>query len=109
MMKFSICTSRTDEYFKELPALQNHHRRDSEVPKLMNLLQKHKGGTQGYERPLGQLLRIVSKAQTADFHCMLSMDTLGVVAGIIKEGCEDNSTISRRLILVNRKKAKKED
>lgn len=78
--------------------LQSHHRRDSEVPKLMNLLNKG-GGPYGYERPLAQLLRIVSKAQPADFHCILSMDTLGVIARIVEEGAEPNSATTRKAVI----------
>lgn len=89
-----------DEYLTEMPVLQSHHRKDSEVPKLMNLLNKG-GGPQGLERPLGQLLRIVTKAQPADFHCMLSMDTLGVIAKMIKEGSEEvNTVISRKAVIM---------
>lgn len=82
-----------------MPVLQSHHRRDSEVPKLMNLLSRG-GGPHGHERPLTQLLRIVTKAQPADFHCMLSMDTLGVIARIVQEGSEANSEISRKAVIV---------
>lgn len=82
-----------------MPVLQSHHRRDSEVPKLMGALNKG-GGPQGHERPLGQLFRIVSKAQPADFHCMLSLDTLGVLARIIKDGSEANSEISRKAMVM---------
>lgn len=95
----NFCIFRTQEYLAEIPTLQTHHRRDSEVPKLMNLLSKG-GGAQGLERPLGQLLRIVSKAQPADFHCMLSMDTLGAIATIVKEGSEANNDISRKAVIM---------
>lgn len=98
-IEFDFLLCSTQEYLAEIPALQTHHRRDSDVPKLMNALNKG-GGPQGLERPLGQLLRIVTKAQPADFHCMLSMDTLGVVAGIIKEGSEANSDISRKAVIM---------
>lgn len=91
--------SRTDEYMAELPVLQSHHRRDSEVPKLMNLLNKG-GGQHGPERPLAQLLRIVSKAESADFHCMLSMDTLGVISKLVQEGAEPNSDVSRKAVIM---------
>lgn len=79
--------------------LQSHHRRDSEVPKLMSLLNKG-GGPHGHERPLTQLLRIVTKAQPADFHCMLSMDTLGVIARLVQEGSEANAEVSRKAVIL---------
>lgn len=65
------------------------------MPKILSMMQKGVGA-HGYERPLGQLLRIVSKAQPADFHCLLSLDALGVIAGLIKEGSEPTSDVSRR-------------
>ena len=79
----------------ELPPLQSHHRRDSEVPKIMSVINKG-GGPQGYERPLGQLLRLVSKAQAADFHCLLSLDALGAITKVIKDGTQPNSDITRK-------------
>lgn len=94
-----IIISRTDEYLSEIPVLQSHHRKDSEVPKLMNLLSKG-GGPHGHERPLSQLLRIVSKAQPADFHCMLSMDTLSVIAKLAQDGSEPNTDISRKAVIM---------
>lgn len=84
----------------ELPVLQSHHRRDSEVPKIMNAINKGASNF-GYERPLGQMLRLVSKAQPADFHCLLSLDALGMIAKIIKEGTEPNSEISRRAVILS--------
>lgn len=89
----------TESYVSELPVLQSHHRRDSEVPKLMSLLNKG-GGPHGHERPLTQLLRIVTKAQPADFHCMLSMDTLGVIARLVQEGSEANAEVSRKAVIL---------
>lgn len=65
----------------------------------MNMLNKG-GGPHGHERPLAQLLRIVSKAQPADFHCMLSLDTLGVIAKLIQEGTEPNTDITRKAVIM---------
>lgn len=74
-------------------------RRDSEVPKLLAITKKG-GGQQGIERPLGQLLRIIAKAQVYDYQCFWLMDGLGTVSNVLKQHEESSSDISRKLVLV---------
>lgn len=71
-------------------------KRDSTVPKLLNLVVKG-GGAQGLDRTLGNLLRVIPKAQTFDFQAFLCMDGLGILAShVISKGLEENSEISRK-------------
>lgn len=77
---------------QQLPA---YMRRDSEVPKLLAIIKKG-GGPQGIERPLGQLLRLIAKAQVFDFQCFWLLDGLGVVTKVIEDGMQQNSDISRK-------------
>jgi len=77
---------------QELP---QHMRRESDVPKLLNLIIKG-GGPQGIERPLGQLSRLITKGQICDFQCMWLLDGLGIISKVIKTGMAEFSEISKR-------------
>ncbi|KAH8271642.1 hypothetical protein KR044_000050, partial [Drosophila immigrans] len=91
--RMSQCAS---EYLATLDALPQHLKRDSSVPKLLNLVIKG-GGAQGLDRTLGNLLRLIPKAQTCDFQAFLHMDGLGVLAThVIGKGLEENSEISKK-------------
>lgn len=70
-------------------------KRESEVPKLLGIIKKG-GGTQGIERPLGQLLRLLTKAQVFDFQCFWLLDGLGALAQVINDGMVPNSEVSRK-------------
>lgn len=71
-------------------------KRDSTVPKLLNLVVKG-GGAQGLERALGNLLRVIPKAQTFDFQAFLCMDGLGIVANhVISKGLQENTDVSKK-------------
>ncbi|EDX05431.1 S phase cyclin A-associated protein in the endoplasmic reticulum isoform X1 [Drosophila simulans] len=86
------------EYLESLDALPAHARRDSTVPKLLNLVVKG-GGAQGLDRNLGNLLRVIPKAQNLDFLAFLCMDGLGILANhVISKGMDENSEISRKSI-----------
>lgn len=65
-----------------MEALPAYIRRESEVPKLLGLIRKG-GGAQGLERPLGQLLRVIKKAQVYDYQCFWLLDGLGVVGKVV--------------------------
>ena len=81
---------------KELPTLPLHLKRESQVPKYLNLVTKG-GGAQGIERPLGQLLRLIAKAQAADFQCFLLLDGLGNIAqNVITKGMQEDADISKK-------------
>ncbi|XP_043643458.1 S phase cyclin A-associated protein in the endoplasmic reticulum isoform X3 [Drosophila teissieri] len=86
------------DYLDSLDPLPAHVKRDSTVPKLLNLVVKG-GGAQGLERNLGNLLRVIPKAQTFDFQAFLCMDGLGILANhVISKGMEYNSDISRKSV-----------
>lgn len=79
----------------EMQAVPAYMKRESDVPKLLGLIKKG-GGAQGIERPLGQLLRLLSKAQVFDFQCFWLLDGLGVLSQVINDGMVPNSELSRR-------------
>lgn len=72
-------------------------KRDSQVPKFLNLVIKG-GGAQGLERQLGQLLRIMAKANITDFQCFWLMDGLGVLTNVLVQGMENNTEISKKYV-----------
>lgn len=89
-----------EEYLKELQPVPIHMKRESQVPKFLNLIAKG-GGAQGLERPLGQLVRLMAKAQVFDFQCFLLMDGLGIIAdSVVTKGIEPNSEISKKAIIL---------
>ncbi|XP_070070098.1 S phase cyclin A-associated protein in the endoplasmic reticulum [Drosophila takahashii] len=86
------------EYLESLDPLPPYLKRDSTVPKLLNLVVKG-GGAQGLDRNLGNLLRVIPKAQTCDFQAFLCMDGLGILANhVIGKGMDENSEISRKSV-----------
>ncbi|XP_037882095.1 S phase cyclin A-associated protein in the endoplasmic reticulum isoform X2 [Glossina fuscipes] len=88
-----------DEYFKELQPVPLHMKRESQVPKYLNLVNKG-GGAQGLERALGQLMRIMSKAQVFDFQCFLLMDGLGALAtNVIAKSMQEDSEVSKKAVV----------
>ncbi|XP_055916800.1 S phase cyclin A-associated protein in the endoplasmic reticulum [Eupeodes corollae] len=90
----------TEEYLKELQPVPMHMKRESQVPKFLNLIAKG-GGAQGLERPLGQLVRLMAKAQVFDFQCFLLMDGLGIITNcVVTKGIEPNSEISKKAIIL---------
>ncbi|EDV30798.2 uncharacterized protein Dana_GF14866 [Drosophila ananassae] len=93
--RMSQCAS---EYLDGMEPLPAYVKRDSTVPKLLNLVVKG-GGAQGLDRTLGNLLRVIPKAQTFDFQAFLCMDGLGILAShVISKGLEENSEISRKSV-----------
>ncbi|XP_055686257.1 S phase cyclin A-associated protein in the endoplasmic reticulum [Lutzomyia longipalpis] len=92
-------SDKTSEYLAEMPPLASHFRRDSEVPKILNIMNKG-GGPQGMERPLGQLLRLVAKAQAADFHCMLSLNALELIVKVVEDGIKPHSEYSKKAVVL---------
>lgn len=76
---FPFSLHSAGEYLSTMETLPIHLKRDSSVPKLLNLVMKG-GGAQGLDRTLGNLLRMIPKAQTYDFQAFLNMDGLGVLA-----------------------------
>lgn len=91
---FIFCSA--SEYLATLEELPLHLKRDSSVPKLLNLVMKG-GGAHGLDRTLGNLLRVIPKAQTCDFQAFLNMDGLGILTShVISKGMEENAEISKK-------------
>ncbi|XP_031637868.1 S phase cyclin A-associated protein in the endoplasmic reticulum-like [Contarinia nasturtii] len=89
-----------DDYMNSLEPPPIYMKRDSAVPKIFALIKKN-GGKQGMERPLGQLLRTIAKAEVFDFQCFWLMDGLGLLAqNIIKSALEPNPEISRKALIM---------
>lgn len=96
-------------YLLELPELAASHRKQSQVPKLLNAIKKGNGNSgtgvqMGAERPIGQILRIIApenvkarsdKSAVIDFHALWLLDGLGTLANVIEEGLQPNSEVSR--------------
>ncbi|XP_037958436.1 calponin homology domain-containing protein DDB_G0272472 [Teleopsis dalmanni] len=86
----------TESYFKELEPLPANIKRTSEIPKFLNVIIKG-GGNPGYERPLGQIIRLLQKAAINDFQCFYLLDGLGTISSlVITAGMQPNSGISRK-------------
>lgn len=89
---------RTVEYLAEMEQAPAYMRRESEVPKLLAQIKKG-GGPQGIERSLGQLLRVIGKAQVFDYQCFWLMDGLGAVATVIQNVSDSViNEVSRRYL-----------
>lgn len=89
---------RSQKYLEELPELSAHHRKQSQVPKLLNSIRKgnaSNGVQLGAERPIGQIIRIIEKSSVVDFHALWLLDGLGTLANIIEAGLQPNSEVSR--------------
>lgn len=97
------------QYLSELPELAASHRKQSQVPKLLNAIKKGAGSSgtgvqMGAERPIGQILRIIApesvktkgdKSAVIDFHALWLLDGLGTLANVIEEGLQPSSEVSR--------------
>ncbi|XP_070496393.1 S phase cyclin A-associated protein in the endoplasmic reticulum [Chironomus tepperi] len=93
-----------ETYLEELPELATNHRKQSQIPKLLNAIKKTlnngSGNNQlGTERPCGQIIRIIEKSSIVDFHCLWLLDGLGTLASIIENGIQPNSDISRVAVI----------
>ncbi|XP_067623077.1 calponin homology domain-containing protein DDB_G0272472 isoform X2 [Eurosta solidaginis] len=89
-----------EEYMKEQQPVPLHMKRESQVPKYLNLVSKG-GGSQGLERAVSQLLRLMSKAQVFDFQCFLLMDGLGVITtNVISRSMQENNDIPKRAVVL---------
>ena len=88
----------SQKYLEELPELAASHRKQSQVPKLLNAIRKgnaSNGVQMGAERPIGQIIRIIEKSTVVDFHALWLLDGLGTLANLIEMGLQPNSDISR--------------
>lgn len=87
------------EYLTELTPLPAHTKKESQIHKLLNMVVKG-GGLIGIERPLGQMIRQIAKAQVADFQSMWLLDGLGVLSEVICKGMQENSGVSKKAVVL---------
>lgn len=88
--------SAAEEYLAELNPLTPSFRRQSQVHRLLGTVAKGGSGTIGVERPIGQLLRLIAKAEVADFQSLWLLDGLGTIAKVIENGLCAGTDVSRR-------------
>ncbi|XP_058819501.1 calponin homology domain-containing protein DDB_G0272472 isoform X2 [Topomyia yanbarensis] len=89
-----------EQYLSEMQPLAPQIRKQSQVPKLLGTIVKG-GGHLGVERPLGQLLRLMAKAEVVDFQSMWLLDGLKTIADLIQIGMEPNSEVSKRAVVIS--------
>ncbi|XP_055541837.1 S phase cyclin A-associated protein in the endoplasmic reticulum [Wyeomyia smithii] len=89
-----------ETYIAEMQPLAPQIRKQSQVPKLLGTIVKG-GGPLGVERPLGQLLRLMAKAEVVDFQSMWLLDGLKTIADLIQTGMEPNSEVSKRAVVIS--------
>lgn len=77
-----------------------HVKKESPVSKLLNTISKGGSTAVGIERPLGQLLRLITKAQVSDFQSMWLLNGLGIISSVIESGVtSSNSDISKKAVI----------
>ncbi|XP_035774291.1 titin homolog isoform X2 [Anopheles albimanus] len=93
--------SAAEEYLAELNPLTPSFRRQSQVHRLLGTVAKGGSGTIGVERPIGQLLRLIAKAEVADFQSLWLLDGLGTIAKVIENGLCAGTDVSRRAVVLS--------
>uniref|UniRef100_A0A2M4B8P6 Putative s phase cyclin a-associated protein in the endoplasmic reticulum isoform x1 n=1 Tax=Anopheles marajoara TaxID=58244 RepID=A0A2M4B8P6_9DIPT len=94
-------TSAAEEYLTELNPLTPSVRRQSQVQRLLGTVAKGGSGTLGVERPIGQLLRLIAKAEVADFQSLWLLDGLGTIAKVIENGLCPGTDVSRKAVVLS--------
>ncbi|XP_050084102.1 uncharacterized protein LOC126570406 isoform X2 [Anopheles aquasalis] len=94
-------TSAAEEYLTELNPLTPSIRRQSQVQRLLGIVAKGGSGTLGVERPIGQLLRLIAKAEVADFQSLWLLDGLGTIANVIENGLCPGTDVSRKAVVLS--------
>ncbi|XP_058057868.1 S phase cyclin A-associated protein in the endoplasmic reticulum [Anopheles bellator] len=94
-------TSAAEEYLAELNPLAPSIRKQSQVPRLLGTVAKGGSGTLGVERPIGQLLRLIAKAEVADFQSLWLLDGLGTIATVIESGLSPGTDVSRKAVVLS--------
>ncbi|XP_052865841.1 S phase cyclin A-associated protein in the endoplasmic reticulum [Anopheles cruzii] len=94
-------TSAAEEYLAELTPLAPSIRKQSQVPRLLGTVAKGGSGTLGVERPIGQLLRLIAKAEVADFQSLWLLDGLGTIATVIESGLSPGTDVSRKAVVLS--------
>uniref|UniRef100_A0A2M3Z3B0 Putative s phase cyclin a-associated protein in the endoplasmic reticulum isoform x1 n=1 Tax=Anopheles braziliensis TaxID=58242 RepID=A0A2M3Z3B0_9DIPT len=93
--------SAAEEYLNELNPLTPSIRRQSQVQRLLGTVAKGGSGTLGVERPIGQLLRLIAKAEVADFQSLWLLDGLGTIAKVIENGLCPGTDVSRKAVVLS--------
>ncbi|XP_058447006.1 calponin homology domain-containing protein DDB_G0272472 [Malaya genurostris] len=89
-----------EDYLAEMQPLTPQIRKQSQVPKLLSTIVRG-GGPLGVERPLGQLLRLMAKAEVVDFQSMWLLDGLKTISDLVQMGMEPNSEVSKRAVVIS--------
>uniref|UniRef100_A0AAG5DT33 S phase cyclin A-associated protein in the endoplasmic reticulum N-terminal domain-containing protein n=1 Tax=Anopheles atroparvus TaxID=41427 RepID=A0AAG5DT33_ANOAO len=90
-----------EEYLAEQSPLAPSIRKQSQVPRLLNTVSKGGSGTLGVERPIGQLLRLIAKAEVADFQSLWLLDGLSTIASVIETGLSPGTDISKKAVVLS--------
>uniref|UniRef100_A0A182MU99 S phase cyclin A-associated protein in the endoplasmic reticulum N-terminal domain-containing protein n=1 Tax=Anopheles culicifacies TaxID=139723 RepID=A0A182MU99_9DIPT len=85
-----------EEYLSELNPLAPTIRKQSQVPRLLSTIAKGGSGMLGVERPIGQLLRLIAKAEVADFQSLWLLDGLSTIATVIENGLTPGTDVSKK-------------
>uniref|UniRef100_A0A182JUJ5 SCAPER_N domain-containing protein n=1 Tax=Anopheles christyi TaxID=43041 RepID=A0A182JUJ5_9DIPT len=90
-----------DEYLSELNPLAPSIRKQSQVPRLLSAIAKGGNGMLGVERPIGQLLRLIAKAEVADFQSLWLLDGLSTIASVIENGLSPGTDVSKKAVVLS--------
>ncbi|XP_053672123.1 S phase cyclin A-associated protein in the endoplasmic reticulum [Anopheles nili] len=90
-----------EEYLNELSPLAPSIRKQSQVPRLLSTISKGGSGMLGVERPIGQLLRLIAKAEVADFQSLWLLDGLNTIASVIESGFRPGTDVSKKAVVLS--------
>ncbi|XP_052893731.1 S phase cyclin A-associated protein in the endoplasmic reticulum [Anopheles moucheti] len=93
--------SAAEEYLSELNPLAPSIRKQSQVPRLLSTIAKGGNGMLGVERPIGQLLRLIAKAEVADFQSLWLLDGLSTIATVIENGLNPGTDVSKKAVVLS--------
>uniref|UniRef100_A0A182P8C2 SCAPER_N domain-containing protein n=1 Tax=Anopheles epiroticus TaxID=199890 RepID=A0A182P8C2_9DIPT len=94
-------TMAAEEYLGELTPLAPSIRKQSQVPRLLSAIAKGGNGMLGVERPIGQLLRLIAKAEVADFQSLWLLDGLSTIASVIENGLSPGTDVSKKAVVLS--------
>uniref|UniRef100_A0A182N8P7 SCAPER_N domain-containing protein n=1 Tax=Anopheles dirus TaxID=7168 RepID=A0A182N8P7_9DIPT len=90
-----------EEYLSEMSPLAPAIRKQSQVPRLLSTIAKGGSGMLGVERPIGQLLRLIAKAEVADFQSLWLLDGLSTIASVIETGLSPGTDVSKKAVVLS--------
>ncbi|XP_050076497.1 S phase cyclin A-associated protein in the endoplasmic reticulum [Anopheles maculipalpis] len=90
-----------EEYLNELNPLAPSIRKQSQVPRLLSTIAKGGSGVLGVERPIGQLLRLIAKAEVSDFQSLWLLDGLSTIATVIENGLTPGTDVSKKAVVLS--------